>query len=401
MAVITIPGMFLTGDHASRPAANAVGAGSLYSCATHSLVYQSDGSSWSTWATLGSTSTADHNHTAAGGDGGDLDSPVIDGYAVFNEESAPSAADAGTVRVYAKSDGRIYSKDDAGTEYGPFDAAGAGTGDLPGYGVNWMQYPIRLGLIGGTVAAHVQNPLQASDDNGGTSANSTTVTVPQDHRVDLGAEREVASAYVVYSSSSNRSDDGELQYSNDGSSWTAAATWTNDTSTSRLHTFTPVTARYWRIYTTQTGSPGGAGVNVAEFRLYSPGTDYAAGLTPTFGQSTNNATNATDRDPSTSANATTGSMPQTCRVDLGAAETVHAVRVVFSSYSNMAGTLKVQWSSDDSNWNDIGDPMVFVSQPECRFDFAGQSARYWRANAASAYISGNGLNWTTFEVWGE
>lgn len=54
MAVITIPGMFLTGDHASRPAATAVGSGSLYSCTDHSLIYQSDGSSWSTWATLGS-----------------------------------------------------------------------------------------------------------------------------------------------------------------------------------------------------------------------------------------------------------------------------------------------------------------------------------------------------------
>lgn len=75
----------------------------------------------------GGGGVADHDHTT-GGDGGDLDSPVIDGYAVFNEESAPSAASSGTVRVYAKSDGRIYSKDDGGTEYGPFDAAGGGAG---------------------------------------------------------------------------------------------------------------------------------------------------------------------------------------------------------------------------------------------------------------------------------
>jgi len=60
MAVITVPGMFLTGDHASRPAANTVGSGSLYSCSTHSLVYQSDGSSWSTWATLGTGDATTH-----------------------------------------------------------------------------------------------------------------------------------------------------------------------------------------------------------------------------------------------------------------------------------------------------------------------------------------------------
>lgn len=57
MAEITIPGMFLTGDHSSRPAANAVGAGALYSCSDHDLIYQSDGSSWTTWATLGSSGT--------------------------------------------------------------------------------------------------------------------------------------------------------------------------------------------------------------------------------------------------------------------------------------------------------------------------------------------------------
>jgi len=44
-----------TGDHASRPAASAVPQGTLYSCTTHSLIYQSDGTSaWTTWATLGS-----------------------------------------------------------------------------------------------------------------------------------------------------------------------------------------------------------------------------------------------------------------------------------------------------------------------------------------------------------
>lgn len=49
MAEITIPGMFLTGDHASRPAATAVGSGTLYACDDHKLIYQSDGASWSTW----------------------------------------------------------------------------------------------------------------------------------------------------------------------------------------------------------------------------------------------------------------------------------------------------------------------------------------------------------------
>ena len=57
MADTTLPGLLATGDHASRPAASAVGTGALYSCTTHGLVYQTDGSTWTTWATLGGTET--------------------------------------------------------------------------------------------------------------------------------------------------------------------------------------------------------------------------------------------------------------------------------------------------------------------------------------------------------
>lgn len=48
MAVITVPGMWLTGDHASRPSSD-IGTGSLYSCTTHGLIYQWSGSAWSSF----------------------------------------------------------------------------------------------------------------------------------------------------------------------------------------------------------------------------------------------------------------------------------------------------------------------------------------------------------------
>ena len=51
----TFAGHLLDGTHASRPAATAVPDGTLYSCSDHSLVYQSDGATWATWATLGSS----------------------------------------------------------------------------------------------------------------------------------------------------------------------------------------------------------------------------------------------------------------------------------------------------------------------------------------------------------
>jgi len=55
----TVAGIHLTGTHAARPAGNAQPDGSLYSCTTHSLVYQSNyaGNSWSTWATLGAAAS--------------------------------------------------------------------------------------------------------------------------------------------------------------------------------------------------------------------------------------------------------------------------------------------------------------------------------------------------------
>lgn len=39
-------------DHASRPAATDVVAGTLYPCTDHELIYQSDGATWSTWASI-------------------------------------------------------------------------------------------------------------------------------------------------------------------------------------------------------------------------------------------------------------------------------------------------------------------------------------------------------------
>jgi hypothetical protein len=52
MADTTLPALLDTGNHAGRPAASAVGTGALYSCTDHDLIYQTDGSSWTTWADI-------------------------------------------------------------------------------------------------------------------------------------------------------------------------------------------------------------------------------------------------------------------------------------------------------------------------------------------------------------
>lgn len=48
-----------TGVHADRPAAGDVGAYGLYACTDHRLIYQTDGSTWSTWAVQGGGTTAE------------------------------------------------------------------------------------------------------------------------------------------------------------------------------------------------------------------------------------------------------------------------------------------------------------------------------------------------------
>lgn len=87
MATTRFSDHLLEGDHASRPAASAVPEGTLYSCTTHSLVYQSDGvSTWSTWATLG-------------GGASDLDAIIAasSGQDIADALSGAAAPDAGNV----------------------------------------------------------------------------------------------------------------------------------------------------------------------------------------------------------------------------------------------------------------------------------------------------------------
>jgi hypothetical protein len=46
---------YQSGVHGSRPAATA--GCILYACSTHSLIYRSDGTTWTTWMTIGSSTT--------------------------------------------------------------------------------------------------------------------------------------------------------------------------------------------------------------------------------------------------------------------------------------------------------------------------------------------------------
>lgn len=70
-------------------------------------------------------------HATGGGGGGGLSDQGEFTYLDAVEAAAPATPASGRVRIYAKADGRVYSKDDAGVEYGPFDTAGGGAAAGP------------------------------------------------------------------------------------------------------------------------------------------------------------------------------------------------------------------------------------------------------------------------------
>lgn len=101
------------GDFADLPAVATVPKWALFSAQDVGIIYQSDGAMWNAWATITAT--------------GLTDPPTIT-YVDGTGAAAPADPSAGVGRMYVKSDERWYSRDSAGIEYGPFDAAGGGGG---------------------------------------------------------------------------------------------------------------------------------------------------------------------------------------------------------------------------------------------------------------------------------
>lgn len=170
MPTITIPGMFLTGNHAGRPAASAVGSGAIYSCSTHSLLYQSDGSSWSTWANLAGTGLVDPMTTR-----GDI--------IVRNSSNATARLGVGAANKFLHSDGTdpawasVLPADlDVSADNTTADATTGHHGLLPKLGGGTTNFLRADGTWNAPAGGGAVDWVQNVNESGASIANWTSIT---------------------------------------------------------------------------------------------------------------------------------------------------------------------------------------------------------------------------------
>jgi hypothetical protein len=143
----------LTSDPSSPP------EGLVYFKTDTNLIRFYDGSAWHSVMDLDSTQTATNKTlTSPQVNTGTLLTPVIDDYMDVNEESAPATPSAGKVRVYAKTDKQLYTKDSAGVET-----------------------PLAGGVVGSGIKVVSGAPYTITDTDGYDTflvSNDHTVTLP-------------------------------------------------------------------------------------------------------------------------------------------------------------------------------------------------------------------------------
>lgn len=149
------------------------GAASLILNQNEGVLIVSDGTNYFTMRgkSAGGVAPGDHNHTSGAGDGGLLSGAGIDTFLEFDEVVAPSTPASAKVRLYVKADGKIYIKDDAGTETDLTTGGGGGASDDF---ETWREM-ITYAQTGGTTYDQVG---MAIPDVVGTKTNNNDATAP-------------------------------------------------------------------------------------------------------------------------------------------------------------------------------------------------------------------------------
>lgn len=244
-----------------------------------------------------------------------------DGYSDYAEIAAPSTPASGKVRLYAKSDGLLYSKDDAGAETvvsgggggggGASDAedvtydptasglsatdvqaaldeivAGGGGGgggtDLLAIATEPGQMFVAVGtlgddlLIGGTATddRHSGSDTAAhliDTDLSDYWSTVSTGSAPWYASVDTGSEQAGKSfSLMQYDASNYQATEVKVRGSHDGSSWTdIAGTHVFPAASAALQVFpfdSVETYRHWQLVV----MAGGSGTGLRKFAVYSP-----------------------------------------------------------------------------------------------------------------------------------
>lgn len=170
---------------------------------------------------------------------------------------------------------------------------------------------------------------------------------PQWIYVDLGAAKTVGSVTLNWEAAYAKAF--KLQVSTDAVNWTDVYTTASGTGGVQNLAFSPVNARYVRMYGTERGTQ--YAYSIYEFEVYAPA-DLAAGKQAAASSNTNGnlAGGVTDAAAATRWESGSGD-PQWIYVDLGAAQSVG--RAVIRWEGAYASIFKLQISNDASSWTDV------------------------------------------------
>lgn len=164
-----------------------------------------------------------------------LQADLVDDYLDFNEESAPSTPAANTSRMYVKSDGKFYSKDDAGIER---QLGGGGAGeknyisDSDSVGAGWVASGAGVTVATTTTAADLP------EESKGTGIKITGVSGTDYARYrftidDTDKSKKMKIQFALKSASAYTANDFEVQMftntaSNYGGTYTQLTLSTDD-----------------------------------------------------------------------------------------------------------------------------------------------------------------------------
>ncbi|MEK5418573.1 MULTISPECIES: discoidin domain-containing protein [unclassified Paenibacillus] len=170
---------------------------------------------------------------------------------------------------------------------------------------------------------------------------------PQWIYVDLGAAKTVGSVTLNWETAYAKAF--KLQVSVDAVNWTDVYTTASGTGGVQNMAFSPVNARYVRMYGTERGTQ--YAYSIYEIEVYAPA-DLAAGKQAAASSNTNGnlAGGVTDAAAATRWESGSGD-PQWIYVDLGAAQPVG--RAVIRWEAAYASSFKLQTSNDASSWTDV------------------------------------------------